>query len=126
MKLLLYILLTITVCFSSFAQGENCDALVVNDSLFQQPSDAYNFDIVSNNIVHNILRDQIDDINKIISLEGNCLKFRISFACGCGTIKTQLVSHGKLQQDTAGRTFYEIKLLFTNFNKFSINYYCYK
>jgi hypothetical protein len=113
-------LLTTAFTLTSYSQSSekiNCEKIVLNDSLFKQQSDPYSFDIKTGNIVHNVLNHQIQNINNIITVDESCLKFRISFSCGCGTNEKKLVTNGQLIQDEQGLTYYEIKLLFTNLNK---------
>ncbi|KAA3642426.1 MAG: hypothetical protein DWP98_14160 [Bacteroidetes bacterium] len=115
--LLLFVLINLTV-YSQDIDKNLCKAIVINDSLFNTESDSYEFDIVTNNIVHNIVRYQIENINDIITVEDNCLFFRISYACGCGDNKSKLVSDGQLFRDNQGNLYYQIKLIFKNENQF--------
>lgn len=114
-QLFFILLLTLTPVMTK-AQNRG-DKVIVNDSLYQQQSDPYNFDILSGNIVHNVLKYQIEDINDVVTVDKDILKFRISFACGCGSNKKKLVTNGQLNQDKQGRPYYAVKFLFTNFNK---------
>ena len=98
-------------------QSNKPDQIIFSDSLFSKQSDEYDFDIVTNNIVHNVKRDDINDLNEIISVDNDYINFRISYACGCGTNEKILITNGQLHQDNKGHNYYEIKLLFTNHNK---------
>lgn len=105
------------VADAQMLEEKNRKKIIVNDSLYQQQSDPYNFDKVSGNIVHNVLNHQIEDINDLVIVEEDSLKFQISFACGCGSNKKQLVTNGQLLQDQQGHSYYPVKFIFTNFNK---------
>lgn len=120
MKRFFFIIVTTVYTLTTYSQTNEetkCDKIIFNDSLFNQQTDQYNFDIVTGNIVHNVLKYQIQDINEIITVDNDCLKFKISYSCGCGPNEKKLVTNGQLRQDNKGRNYYEIKFLFTNFNK---------
>ncbi|NBG67120.1 hypothetical protein [Acidiluteibacter ferrifornacis] len=117
LKFLLIILIAFFT-FNSFSQTNSvCEPLVVNDSLFQLKSDPYNFGKSSGNYVQSVRRDLVTDINDIITIEKDCIIFKINYACGCGDNNKQLVSNGILLQDNQGLQYYEIKFLFINYNK---------
>ena len=108
-----------TILGSTVLHGQtiSCDKIIFSDSLFNKSSDIYDFDILTGNIVHNIKKGNTTNINDIITIDNDCLKFRISYACGCGTNQKQLITNGILHQDSIGQNYYEIKFLFTNHNK---------
>src|SRR5690606_27730590 len=119
MPRLLFLLIMLSFSLASYSQKDqvaDCAPIIFSDSLFQLQSDDYDFAILVGNIVRNIKKHSIKDINDIVTLEGNCLIFRISYACGCGSDERRLVTNEKLQQDDQSRNYYELKFLFNNHN----------
>jgi len=116
-----FLLIILAVIFTLNAhsqsnEGVACESLIINDSLSNLQSDSYNFSISNGFNVQSLRRDNIRNIHQVISIEEDCLKFRISYACGCGDNEKQLVSNGILLQDNQGRQYFEIKFLFVNHN----------
>jgi hypothetical protein len=107
----------ILTVYSQNADKNKCESIILDDSLFNKKTDSYNFDIVTNNIVHNVLSYQIENINDVITVDEDCLTFRISYGCGCGSNEKKLVSNGQIFRDNQGNMYYEIKLLFVNQNQ---------
>jgi hypothetical protein len=118
MKLIFIVGIQIISIFA-FGQTSSYVIRVCDSSTWSQSNldSNYDFDILTGNIVHNIKRESIRDINEITTVEGDSLKFRISYACGCGTNEKELITTGILQHDNSNKDYYLIKLRFRNYNK---------
>ncbi len=119
MKKLIFIIGLQIIYISTFSQTSSyvisiCDSNTWNQS---NTDSSYDFDILTGNVVHNIKRESVRDINEIITIEGDSLKFRISYGCGCGTNEKKLITTGILQHDNSNKDYYLIKLQFKNYNR---------
>lgn len=90
-------------------------AIIINDSIYKLPNvQSYGFDVLENNTVKSISRKDITNINKIIKVRNNIMSFRINYDCGCGKIKYDLVSDGKIQKTEDGKEYYNVRLYFNS------------
>jgi hypothetical protein len=97
----LLIILTLLSHFSFGQDEKECEKIIISDSLFYKECSRFDF--------HKIKWESIQDINDVMKIENNCLKFIISYG-GCKTVETKLVTNGVLQQDKKGNNFYVVKL----------------
>lgn len=121
MKKITLFLITVFFIVTAHSQtnsSSECKSIItINDSLFNKKTDPYDFHISTENVINNVLKSQLLNINDIIVVEDNCLKFRISYSCGGGGNEKILVTNRQVFQANGVCNFYKIKLLFINENK---------
>jgi hypothetical protein len=97
----LIIILTLLSHFSFGQDEKECEKIIISDSLFYKECSPFNF--------YKIKLKRFQDINNVMKIENNCLKFMISYG-GCKTVQAKLVTNGVLQQDKKRNNFYLVKL----------------
>ena len=120
MKKSITIFILLFVSKMTIGQNHNyCEPIIISDSLFKAPTMDwyYHVEKVKDNFVRGANCSEDEDINDVFTIDNDCLKFKIGYGCGCGTILTyKLVTSGILQQDNSGNKYYNIKLYFITDN----------
>ncbi|MDA3866769.1 MAG: hypothetical protein PF489_08490 [Salinivirgaceae bacterium] len=116
----IFIILTAVFSLTAYSQtntAKKYDKVIFNESLFNKQSNGYSFGVGTGLSFRAVRRDEIQDINNVVRIDNDSLKFSIRHGCGLGASKKQLITNGKLLRDKWGRNYYELKFLFTNYSR---------
>lgn len=113
---LIFLLLQVFTGFNINAQknDESCEKIIIDADRFSSiQADPFDFGLSQSGILKNI-RDvnSYPEIDDIIKVEDNCLKFTILYGCGCGEVNYDLISDGEIDLDEYGFNFIKVKFEF--------------
>ena len=114
-----YITILFLIFFNKvYSQDTNtCEKIIISDSLFQVKCSSYNLSSANRDFTlypKNRHIKAVQNINDLIVVENNCMKFRINYGCGCGTTEIKLVTDGVLLKDSNNNEYYIVKLYFVS------------
>ncbi len=98
----------------SFAQEQEViEEIIIDRLLFNQPNQGdYSFTVHNGAFTRGARREEIKNINDVIRVDKSCIRFKISYGCGCGKTSMKLVTDGVERKDKTGKVYYQIRLLF--------------